>query len=322
MSMLSTASLILVMTQIACWHTTGHFLTAMIAKKEIEAVDKDLIPYLESVLKVLSAFTKEKQYTFIEEASFPDDIKYLNWKAFNSWHFNDNYIYYPDAPDKNLPTNPENIVWSIDECKDTLRNTKTSDVDIFLGKSFMLRYIVHLIGDIHQPLHNASIVSQQFPKGDMGGNLFKIKCPGAEDLHTFWDMCLKQYQEIRDPLTEDHYKYLSDTTDSIMTEFTREKLKDLLAKKSIADWTADAKELSVNYAYKDIEYEGAPSDEYITKGFVIVKQQLALGGYRLADALIDIFNSGNRAPVTYKLARVDIPASEVITSNKIETETF
>ncbi len=42
------------------------------------------------------------------------------------------------------------------------------------GKSIALRMIIHYIGDVHQPLHNLQRYTKEFPKGDKGGNFFKI----------------------------------------------------------------------------------------------------------------------------------------------------
>jgi hypothetical protein len=314
-------SIFLAATGILCWHPTGHFLTALIAQKEIEKKDPSLVPYLESILKVLSAFTKEKSYCFVEQAEFPDDIKYLEWKSFNSWHFNDQYFYAPDAPKKDLPKNPQNLVWSINQCEATLRNKKTSEINIFFGKSFMLRYLVHLIGDIHQPLHNTSLVSKDFPNGDAGGNNFVIKYPGVYDLHTFWDMCLKQYKEVRSPLSEKDMDYLSTIADDIMKEFTREDLKDQLARYQVSQWSDDAHKLAVKFAYEGIQMNETPSADYIKKGFQIVKQQLALGGYRLADKLSYIFKEENRVPVNFKMVAVAVEAAEISAAHKIRTDT-
>lgn len=55
-------------------------------------------------------------------------------------------------------------------------------------KSLLMRYLVHVLGDIHQPLHASSLFNDRFPKGDQGGNLFKIKySKDIEQLHKLFD---------------------------------------------------------------------------------------------------------------------------------------
>ena len=58
-----------------------------------------------------------------------------------------------------------------------------------LLKSYDLVWLLHLVGDVHQPLHCSTRVASGQPKGDQGGNL--VKCPncnpGYGELHGFWD---------------------------------------------------------------------------------------------------------------------------------------
>ena len=48
-----------------------------------------------------------------------------------------------------------------------------------------LRYLLHLVGDIHQPLHCATHCTQAPSQGDRGGNDFKMK--GEDNLRSCWD---------------------------------------------------------------------------------------------------------------------------------------
>ena len=41
-------------------------------------------------------------------------------------------------------------------------------------KSIALRWIIHFVGDMHQPLHDTNMFNEDFPNGDRGGNNFKI----------------------------------------------------------------------------------------------------------------------------------------------------
>jgi hypothetical protein len=56
-------------------------------------------------------------------------------------------------------------------------------------KSYDLVWLLHLVGDIHQPLHCVTRIERGEPDGDKGGNL--VKCPNCEpgfkELHGFWD---------------------------------------------------------------------------------------------------------------------------------------
>src|SRR5262249_292065 len=52
-------------------------------------------------------------------------------------------------------------------------------------KSYDLSWLLHLVGDAHQPLHCTTRISASKPDGDDGGNGVKLSSPA--NLHTFWD---------------------------------------------------------------------------------------------------------------------------------------
>jgi hypothetical protein len=58
--------------------------------------------------------------------------------------------------------------------------------DIMFHKSKMLRFYVHLLGDMHQPLHETTRCSRDHPNGDKGGNDFKLNYK-IGNLHALWD---------------------------------------------------------------------------------------------------------------------------------------
>ena len=55
-----------------------------------------------------------------------------------------------------------------------------------------LGWLLHLVGDLHQPMHAVNGISATLPEGDRGGNLVEIKgaTDGASELHAFWDEVL------------------------------------------------------------------------------------------------------------------------------------
>lgn len=71
--------------------------------------------------------------------------------------------------------------WTKEEISDLTKNV--------FEKSMMLRYLFHVVGDIHQPLHSVQLFDDKlFPKGDSGGNLFYIDyTSNIGNLHKFFD---------------------------------------------------------------------------------------------------------------------------------------
>jgi hypothetical protein len=53
-----------------------------------------------------------------------------------------------------------------------------------------MRMAVHIIGDMHQPLHTISMIDDGLLNGDEGGNLIQILVNSTQKrsgLHSFWD---------------------------------------------------------------------------------------------------------------------------------------
>lgn len=279
---------------IVSWHPTGHFLTALIAENELRRMGKtSLLQKMNMLLDVLKPRTKERDHPFVECACFPDDIKYLGWTSFNKWHFYDDYIVekgFPKELSSKLHRSKHNILSAINEAKEALKNTRMSLVDDHLSKSFELRYLIHLIGDIHQPLHSTSFVSKDFPKGDVGGNAFPIEHP-AKNLHTLWDKCLttKEFKDTRAPLNDKDWEFLQKKAEYLVKKYPRSDLKERLEIKQARDWIKESRKIAQDYAYKGLTKGIKITDDYINKNIPIVEAQVAIGGYRLADILADIF---------------------------------
>ena len=94
-------------------------------------------------------------------------------------------------------------------------------------KSYDLTWLLHLVGDVHQPLHASTRVSSTDPNGDSGGNLVKLSCPSCE-LHAFWDDLLGTSNNLKTvvkaarkmPAAEAALAAKSDEKDWIAESFT------------------------------------------------------------------------------------------------------
>lgn len=127
--------------------------------------------------------TNEKVRPFVEGACWADFIK--TWfKAYDDWHYKDVPIYRGIG--KNVTVNSYNSEWALHELEYTLlQHYKTNNSKLM--KSLTLRLYIHIVGDMHQPLHSAALYSDRFPEGDLGGNLFPITYKDYPQLHRLWD---------------------------------------------------------------------------------------------------------------------------------------
>jgi len=127
----------------------------------------------------------------------PDAMKYKGWSWQSDWHYRD-APYYDQGPASDYPEfdlNPLNTTERLYQLIDWLTNTTgyqdtesyqkiTSHYNEEEGRSIALRIVIHLIGDLHQPLHNIARINDDYPKGDKGGNEFPLKKKySVENLH-------------------------------------------------------------------------------------------------------------------------------------------
>ena len=64
------------------------------------------------------------------------------------------------------------------------------------AKSYALRLLIHYVGDLHQPLHSSSRLNDKYPKGDAGGNFFKLPSKNTvTNLHAAWDSMVYEFTD-------------------------------------------------------------------------------------------------------------------------------
>jgi hypothetical protein len=144
---------------------------------------------------------------------------------------------------------------------------------------------IHLIGDVHMPLHCCSLFTSEYPTGDKGGNSFYIK-PAARGipLHSFWDGLLGTSGKA-----QAHLNYAI----MIEHEHPRKSLKELKKAKTPKDWSLESRGVAIEKVYLHGELKGGTSKEtaqelpdgYTKAAKVVAEKQAALAGYRLADEI-------------------------------------
>jgi hypothetical protein len=152
-------------------------------------------------------------------ACWADDLRDVeNIQMQFNWHFIDLPIVWK-ALSKGLPPieKQNNVAWAIESCRQILNGSSTTK----LSQSMYTRFLIHFIGDIHQPLHSASLfddVTFPPPLGDMGGNAFKIQGANVTNLHSLWDSGIGMWSEdpVR-PLNATASAYLDGWADRLET---------------------------------------------------------------------------------------------------------
>lgn len=199
-------------------------------------------------------------------STFGDDIKSdERYNKFYTWH----YVNMPfGVKYEDSEKNPNgDLVMGIETCKRIILDKSSSKED----KVFYLKFLVHLIGDLHQPMHVGRAE-------DKGGNTYHVRWFDAgTNLHSVWDSkMISSYQMT--------FSELGNNTDKI----SKEQVKHL-QKGTIADWTNETQKLAIK-VYGSTEIGANLRYAYMYKNFELVRSQLQKGGIRLAKVLNDLFS--------------------------------
>lgn len=247
--------------QLGAWSGSGHQVIAQIA---LDQFSQDEQKKIQAVMGDLVAIAAE-----------PDDYRQIS-ASMADWH----YIDYPlvEEPVANilkLVPKKGNIVWALKEAKRAIQKDRKQNKYPEFAHVFKANF-VHFMGDVHQPLHCATRVTEKNPKGDRGGNLFLVKFENKKiALHVLWDIGLGSL----DYLTRDQITALAK---EIEKEVPKEEIKG-----SFEDWSKESYYIAKSDTYKTPEDQEV-SKEYVERGKKVVKKRLALAGYRLAKELREL----------------------------------
>ena len=143
---------------------------------------------------------------------------------------------------------------------------KTSEPSEEIALSNALRFLMHYVGDIHQPLHATSRVDDKYPAGDRGGNSFPTKSHyGTKELHAVWDKVLFEFHVTEKvPITDDDWVNQGNIAQRIMSENPESEID---ASMDPTVWANESYEIASTFIYKGIS-EGDDlklNTDYITK---------------------------------------------------------
>ena len=225
------------------------------------------------VARVAENFLNKKTVTEIKKiigsepfariSNYPDFIKSDPSKQkYSPWHYismKEGSSLEQSMKDKSFQGN---AIEALNSCLNDLKNSKTN----MEKKYFALAMVVHLIGDLHQPLHAGFIK-------DQGGNKVKLTWFGKEvNLHSIWDSELILIQELS------FSEYASELVSMHSSKLSSKR--DII---NPLDW------ISVSRAYLPKVYEYKVGKyweyQYTYKHRDFLEKQMFLAGYRLAKIL-------------------------------------
>ncbi|HUX34664.1 MAG TPA: S1/P1 nuclease [Gemmatimonadaceae bacterium] len=289
---------VLVLPRLAAgWNATGHRTISEIAWQNMtptaraRAVDLLLhgpaLAGLASLRPTTGPDSARDRALFMNASTWPDLIRDRNmpWYAYNhpTWHYADFYWDVENGQPHDIPgTGPDssNAGERIIAFRDALADPAVPDTT----KAVDLAWILHLVADVHQPLHASSRVTAQspLPLGDKGGNDFVLADP-RHRLHGYWDSILDE-TVARAP-GEDSIAYASRLAAMIVQQHPLSALQPRADSLDPWGWLHESLEISEHQAYVGVTPGSAPSVAYQGAAFATAETRMALAGYRLAALL-------------------------------------
>lgn len=236
------------------WGQKGHDVTANIAQRHLTDVT------LQKIDSLLDGKSIVYYANWLDNASHTPKYQYSK-----TWHYKN---VDADQTFESAPTlQSGDVLTALDREVPILQNPRTSKEEAALA----VKMIVHLIGDLHQPMHLGH-------QSDRGGNNWKVKFFNSDNnLHSVWDSRLPEsghkwsYTEWTEQLDRPDTNY------------------DTIAQGSFADWAKETYEICTEI-YRVTPQGTKISYDYIADWTPVVEERFLKGGIRLADVLNSIFD--------------------------------
>lgn len=238
------------------WGQKGHDVVAYIA-------ECNLTPKVyQKVVKALGGHSLVYYANWLDNASYSDQYRYTK-----SWHYanvDEGYTY--DTMTKN---EKGDVVTAINELTAELKSGKLTPEQ----ESIRLRMLIHLVGDIHCPMHAGHL-------SDRGGNEVIVKFFNKEiKLHSLWDTAL----------VEAAHKWSYTEWEQQLNRYCPAERKAEIASGEAKDWLNESHAIATEI-YKVSPEKGKLSYDYVAYYAPIIEKQLLSGGLRLARILNELYD--------------------------------
>jgi hypothetical protein len=247
---LSQFLLLTIIFQTSAWGPTGHRVTGWIADRYLNKKARN------AVEKILEGQSLSMASTWMDEVRSDSLYNYME-----DWH----WVTIPEGQHytQSIKNPKGDIIEALERIAGELKGKQLSASQ----EARYLKILIHLVGDIHQPLHVSAMPA--------GGNEIRIMWFGTNsNLHRLWDS----------DMIDDTRLSFTELAQSLNTP-TEKEIKEW-QRKSILEWGME------NGAYqKEINPHGNGrlGYEYAYVHYPLVRQRLLQAGIRLAGLLNDIY---------------------------------
>lgn len=263
-------------TPVRAWGAQGHRIVALVASKHLTTKAR------QGVARLLGGNDSDPETVaslLADVANFADAIRNSRQDT-KQFHFVDIPVSAnPNAPNsynpaRDCPATPEGdcVIAAIERFR-----LEVADTSKTMGeRGFALKMIVHLVGDMHQPLHCAD------RNNDRGGNNVKITWFGRSgkgfNLHAVWDKLIIEEAGLDD----------AEFAEALEAELTPQTVAQF-QQGTVIQWAEQSHKVAQNKAYGLLPNNRRLGQNYYNRTFAVVDEQLTKGGVRLAKVLNELF---------------------------------
>lgn len=306
-SLLAGIILLLSTTGVFAWDDAGHQLSAMIAWEVMTPAAREkafrilLAAPEDSDLSVpYNAFSSRSEAVkrlelFMFAGTWPDVVRnrafenrYRKYHKSN-WHYGG--IFWKGFGEvlKDFPEPSGIAVEKLADFEKALRAEDTPAAE----KAIALAWFLHVAADLHNPLHNASRVTDTEPKGDQGGNMFYLEPPKTDgswrlNLHSYWDgQITRNLPRENDACDID---YLRPIARMALASYPASRFEGALKISRYDEWNQEGFAKLALSVYGLLMRDELPGEKYANESFRLAFEQLAFAGHRMGTTLNEIFD--------------------------------
>lgn len=265
--MLASIAATLLAAEASAWGGYGHSVVATIAEQRLSPAARGKVAVLLDGASMADV------------ASWADSVR-RDRKETAPLHYI-NFAPEAAAPTAEEVANPEgNIYVGIVGYSERLADASLPLAD----RAEALRFLVHFVGDVHQPLHCGMGT-------DLGGNRVRVQFrDGNWNLHSIWDSGLFSTREVQE----------ADLVETLTSGAGAAEMARIGATLDPHDWIRESRAIVMERVYDlpEAEAEGQPpiTDEYVAANLPIADRRLLAAGVRLA-VLLDCILTNGRSPL-------------------------
>ncbi len=291
------------------WNDTGHMTVTELAWRAMSSSERNAVtqllqqhPHYDELLnKNIPSNADPAEWIFLRASTWPDMVRppkaaHIQKYHRDVWHYiNIPFVAAADQGTIHASDHPPkitNVVERLAVIEADLRSSSLPAAD----RAVALCWYLHLMGDLHQPLHSVAWFSATFndADGDKGGNDVAIQPhSAAKKLHSYWDQLLG---------TGESYTFIDHKADEIKELWPASKLQKEFKHKTYQSWADESYNAAVAFAYLDGNVPHAKwvngitaaqipdlDTSYEDNARMIAKRRAAVAGIRLGQKLKSIF---------------------------------